>query len=97
MPNYSGAGWIVRTQKDRGLFYQNFTLALLESKNCVGFHWFKYQDNDPSNLKTDPSDRDANNGIVTLGYSLYSDLTEKMKELNTNVYQLIVFFDQRNK
>ncbi|QNA45974.1 agarase [Lacibacter sediminis] len=97
MPNYSGAGWIVRTQKDRGLFYQNFTLALLESKNCVGFHWFKYQDNDPSNLKTDPSNRDANKGIVTLGYSLYSDLTEKMKELNTNVYQLIDFFDQRNQ
>jgi hypothetical protein len=23
MPNQSGAGWIVRTQKDRGLFYQN--------------------------------------------------------------------------
>jgi hypothetical protein len=97
MPNYSGAGWIVRTQKDRGLFYQNFTLALLESKNCVGFHWFKYQDNDPSNLKTDPSNRDANKGIVALDYTLYSDLADKMKALNTNVYQLIDFFDTRNK
>lgn len=97
MPNYSGAGWIVRTQKDRGLFYQNFTLALLESKNCVGFHWFKYQDNDPSNLKTDPSNRDANKGIVTLGYKVYNDLTDKMKELNFNVYELIDFFDQRKK
>jgi hypothetical protein len=97
MPNYSGAGWIVRTQKDRGLFYQNFTLALLESKNCVGFHWFKYQDNDPSNLKTDPSNRDANKGIVALDYKLYNGLTEKMKELNDNVYQLIDFFDARKK
>jgi hypothetical protein len=97
MPNFSGAGWIVRTQKDRGLFYQNFTLALLESKNCVGFHWFKYQDNDPTNLKTDPSNRDANKGIVTLGYSLYTDMTDKMKELNKNVYSLIDFFDKRNK
>ncbi|GAB2816352.1 hypothetical protein GCM10027043_15960 [Ferruginibacter profundus] len=97
MPNYSGAGWIVRTQKDRGLFYQNFALALLESKNCVGFHWFKYQDNDPTNLKTDPSNRDANKGIVTLGYKVYSDLTDKMKELNANVYQLVDFFDQRKK
>lgn len=97
MPNYSGAGWIVHTQKDRGLFYQNFTLALLESKNCVGFHWFKYQDNDPSNLKTDPSNRDANKGIVTLGYDVYKDLANKMKELNTNVYQLIDFFDNRSK
>jgi hypothetical protein len=97
MPNYSGAGWIVRTQKDRGLFYQNFTLALLESKNCVGFHWFKYQDNDPSNLKTDPSNRDANKGIVKLDYTVYKDLADKMKELNKNVYSLIDFFDLRNK
>jgi hypothetical protein len=97
MPNYSGAGWIVRTQKDRGLFYQNFTLALLESKNCVGFHWFKYQDNDPSNLKTDPSNRDANKGIVKLDYTVYKDLADKMKELNKNVYSLIDFFDSRNK
>lgn len=97
MPNYSGAGWIVRTQKDRGLFYQHFTLALLESKNCVGFHWFKYQDNDPSNLKTDPSNRDANKGIVALDYKTYDELTNRMKELNTNVYSIIDFFDQRNK
>lgn len=97
MPNYSGAGWIVRTQKDRGLFYQHFTLALLESKNCVGFHWFKYQDNDPSNLKTDPSNRDANKGIVALDYKPYSELTNRMKELNSNVYSIIDFFDTRNK
>ena len=97
MPNYSGAGWIVRTQKDRGLFYQNFALALLESKNCVGFHWFKYQDNDPTNLKTDPSNRDANKGIVTLGYKEYTYLTEKMEELNEQVYSIIDFFDKRNK
>lgn len=95
MPNYSGAGWIVRTQKDRGLFYQNFALALLESGNCVGFHWFKYQDNDPSNLKTDPSNRDANKGIVRLDYTIYKDLTDKMQELNTQVYSLIDFFDHR--
>lgn len=97
MPNYSGAGWIVRTQKDRGLFYQNFALALLESGNCVGFHWFKYQDNDPTNMKTDPSNRDANKGIVTLGYAPYRDLVSRMKELNDNVYTLIDFFDNRKK
>ncbi|WP_207495154.1 hypothetical protein [Aridibaculum aurantiacum] len=97
MPNYSGAGWIVRTQKDRGLFYQNFALALLESKNCVGFHWFKYQDNDPTNTKVDPSNTDSNKGIVTLGYKEYTGMTDKMKELNTNVYSLIDFFDKRNK
>jgi len=65
MPNQSGAGWIVRTQRDRGLFYQNFNLALLESKNCVGWHYFKYQDNDPAAVGVDPSNIDANKGIVT--------------------------------
>jgi len=35
-PNTSGAGWNVPTQRDRGWFYQNFTLALLESKNGKG-------------------------------------------------------------
>jgi hypothetical protein len=30
MPNQSGAGWIVRTHRDRGVFYQNYHLSLLE-------------------------------------------------------------------
>ncbi len=27
LANKGGAGWIVKTQRDRGLFYQNFTLS----------------------------------------------------------------------
>ncbi|HEY4061043.1 MAG TPA: sialate O-acetylesterase [Puia sp.] len=96
MTNYSGAGWIVHTQNDRGLFYQNFTLALLESKNCVGFQWFKYQDNDPTNTKADPSNTDANKGIVNTKYELYQPLVGKMRALNRHVYSLIDFFDKRD-
>ena len=95
MPNYSGAGWIVKTQNDRGLFYQGFTLALLESGNCVGFHWFKYQDNDPADTHADPSNTDANKGVVNNEYKVYEPLVSKMAELNTNVYPLIDFFDKR--
>jgi hypothetical protein len=95
LPNYAGAGWIVKTQNDRGLFYQNFMLALLESGNCVGAHWFKYQDNDPENKKVDPSNYDSNKGIVATDYQLYSPLMDKMKELNTNLYSLSDFFDKR--
>jgi len=97
MANYSGAGWLVHTQNDRGLFYQNFTLALLESKVCVGFHWFKYQDNDPENKNVDPSNTDANKGIVNTSYEVYEPLLSKMKEINTHVYSLIDFFDKRSK
>jgi len=95
MPNYSGAGWRVRTQEDRGDFYQHFALGLLESRSCVGFHWFKYQDNDPTDKSVDPSNTDANKGIVTWGYELYAPLLNKMKELNMQVYQLADFFDNR--
>ena len=51
LPNTTGAGWLVRTQRDRGEFYQHFTLALLESRDCVGWQWLTYIDNDPENKK----------------------------------------------
>ena len=97
MTNYSGAGWIVKTQEDRGKFYQNFALALLESGNCVGFQWFKYQDNDPTNTKADPSNTDANKGIVNTEYQLYQPLVLRMRNLNRNVYSLVDFFDKRDQ
>jgi hypothetical protein len=95
MPNQSGAGWIVKTQRDRGLFYQNYNLALLESGNCVGWHYFKYQDNDPTATGVDPSNVDANKGIVNNYYELWTPMVELMKELNISVYSLIDYFDRK--
>jgi len=97
MGNTSGAGWIVRTQKDRGRFYQNYNLALLESKNCVGWHYFKYQDNDPTAKGVDPSNLDANKGVVSNEYVIWKPMVEKMKEINSNVYNLIEYFDTNEK
>jgi len=77
-----------------GWFYQNFTLALLESKNCIGWHWFKYLDNDPDDLTTDPSNRDSNKGIVNLRYEPYAELMAAMKSLNANIYALADYFDR---
>lgn len=94
LPNNTGAGWLVRTQKERGLFYQNFCLELLKSPHCVGWQWFKYQDNDPENLNTDPSNRDSNKGIVNAIYEPYDDLLGQMKELNQQAYHLIRYFDR---
>jgi hypothetical protein len=93
LANWSGAGWIVPTQQDRGLFYQHYTLGLLESKVCVGWHWFKYMDNDPSDLTTDPSNRDSNKGIMTIRYRQYDPLLERMRELNQQAYSIIEHFD----
>ncbi|MCX5682896.1 MAG: hypothetical protein NT049_04340, partial [Planctomycetota bacterium] len=88
LKNSTGAGWIVPTQNDRGLFYVNYTLALLESKTVVGWHWFKYMDNDPEDLSTDPSNRDSNKGIVTINCEPYAALMQHMSRLNRNVYAL---------
>ncbi len=93
MSNKSGAGWIVKTQKERGLFYQNFNLALLESKNCVGWHYFKYQDNDPTAKGVDPSNVDSNKGVVNNEYEVWEPMMVKMNELNNQVYTIIDYFD----
>jgi hypothetical protein len=89
--NVSGAGWTVKTQADRGKFYQNFTLALLKHPGCVGWHWFKYMDNDPTNLRTDPSNRDSNKGFVSNTYEPWTPLVERMTRINRQVYPLREF------
>lgn len=94
MPNVGGAGWLVKSQRDRGAFYQNFALGLLESKVCVGWHWFKYIDNDPDDKKVDPSNRDSNKGIVNNRYEPYVPLLDAMKQLNDRTYSLVEFFDK---
>jgi hypothetical protein len=93
LANTGGAGWIVKTQADRGMFYQNFTLALLQSKVCVGWDWFKYADNDPTDTTADPSNLDANKGIVNTHYQPYRPLLEAMKQINDRAYCLAAFFD----
>jgi hypothetical protein len=92
--NTSGAGWIVRTQKERGYAYQHFTLALLESKYCVGWHWFKYMDNDPT-TSAEPSNIDGNKGMVRINYEPYIPMVELMKDLNLRVYNITDYFDKR--
>ena len=96
LPNEGGAGWKVETQKERGRFYQNYALKMLENKNCVGFHWFLYQDNDAStNQKTDP--HSSNKGIVNGNFELWTDLTDEATKINRQVYELIDYFDRRNQ
>ena len=95
MTNQSGAGFTVRTQDDRGKFYQNYALMLMECKSCVGFDWFQYWDNDPDNLNADASNRNANKGIYSNTAEEYTVLTGYMNELNNQKYTLINFFDAR--
>jgi hypothetical protein len=106
LDNTSGAGWVVKTQQDRGDFYQCYTLRLLECKNFVGWQWFQYIDNDPSpeviytvkngeKVWKDESSVDANKGIVDNSHRPYDELVEAMTEINKNVYRLIEHFDSK--
>jgi len=95
LTNTTGAGWNVPTQRDRGLFYQTFCLGLIESRACVGWHWFKYLDNDPADTKADPSNRDSNKGIVNVRYEPYEAMLKEMRELNVNVHAVAQWMDAR--
>lgn len=88
--NQSGAGYSVPTQNERAYAYQHFTLGLLEAPNCVGWHWFKYQDDDG----TDNSSKPANKGIYDNYYQPYPAMAFFAREVNFNAYNLIEYFDK---
>lgn len=95
LSNVAGAGWLVHKETDRGIFYENFGLSLLQARNCVGWQWFRYQDNDASEPGTDKPDMGSNKGIVDTKYQPYPTLLGAMKKLNQNVFGLINFFDKK--
>lgn len=90
LPNITGAGWLVRTQRDRAAHYQHFCLKLLTIPNAVGWHWFRYQDNDPLDPMSDPSNNDSNKGVIDNRYNPYLELTEGMRALNVIRYGLAI-------
>ena len=96
--NTHGAGFVVPTQTDKGYFYQNFCLRLLENKYCIGWLYFQYIDNNPLDADIHPAASNSNKGIITSDHEtdVYTDLTDRMAELNKNVYSLIEFFDGRS-
>ena len=94
LANTTGAGFTVHTQQDRGFAYQHFCLGLLQSKNCVGWHWFRYQDNDPTAKGADPSNLDSNKGLLNTDYQWYMPMIKFMKQLNENVYSLVDYYDK---
>jgi len=77
-----GAGFRVPTQRDRGLFYQNMCLSLLQHPGCIGWHWFKYGGDSQGSSR----------GLVSLGYEPHTEVLELMGELNRRVYPLADHF-----
>ena len=99
MNNNGGAGWVVATQKERGYFYQNFCLKLLQCKYNVGWFQFQFIDNDPTDPIGSPAAaQSANKGIVDWNqdFEIYSDFTDQLAKINKNTYALIEYFDGVN-
>lgn len=96
LANVKGAGWLVHTQQDRADFYQHFTLGLLESGTCVGWHWFKYHD-DPTESKNLDSAGGVNKGMFTQELQPHETLLNAARAVNQQAYPLTEFFDARNK
>ena len=67
--NQSNAGWIVKTQNDRAIHYENYVLLLLESGTCVGWSWYRMRDNDQTIYKDEVGNLyrayDYKNGAIT--------------------------------
>lgn len=75
--NSDGAGWGVATQNDRAIFFENWVLKLMTDPNCVGYHWFRYMDNNGSNK-----------GIFNESYVPYGPITASMTKVNQYKYAL---------
>lgn len=89
--NAEGAGWYVKDQAARGVYYENFVLRQLETDNCVGWYWFQYIDYVSSATKG------SNKGIVSTTHKEYTEVTSRMEGINKNVYGLIRYFESKNK
>lgn len=94
LPNTTGVGYTVPTQTDRGRYYQNYIIGALKNKSVVGWHWFRYMDNDPEDASATSSNIDANKGVVKVNMDRYTGILDQMKMLNNNVYPLCQFLDK---
>lgn len=78
--NATGAGWLVPTQEDRARFFENFTLALIQHSGCVGYHYFRYIDNN-----------DSNKGLLDENYQWWEPMKNSFYKIARDIYALREF------
>jgi len=78
LDNEDGAGWTVANQEDRAKHYENWVLRTMQDPNCVGLHWFRYNDNNGSNKGLLNEDKN----------SWYTALTNSFSQVNNVKYAL---------
>ncbi len=88
--NLDGGGWLVRTQRDRGAFYENFCLRLLETRCCAGWMHFEYCDSYGGQTA-------SNKGLVSVEYVPYTEFLGSLRLLHANLYALAGYYDDKVK
>ena len=79
LDNSGGAGLHVPSQGDRALYFENFVLRLMEQKNCIGYQWFRFQDDA------------SNKGLLDAEENWYQPLKRSLTKINSNLYPLLDF------
>ena len=92
--NLGGAGILVPDQKTRGQYYQTFVMSCLSSSGCVGWHWHRYQDNDPQGGEVMASNRGENKGLVNSRFEAYDPCVAQMKQINLKMYGIAASYLQ---
>ncbi|MBM4286786.1 MAG: hypothetical protein FJ135_01330 [Deltaproteobacteria bacterium] len=83
LPNTLGQGFTLRTQRERGLWYERYVARLLSSPQIVGFTWYKDVDDQPANRG-----ENCNYGLMTVREEPYAELVAKVREVNRRIYGL---------
>ena len=81
-----GGGWIVKGQQSRGQYYQNFVRKLISYDHCIGWQWFQMTDDYSETYGWN------NKGVVNPAYEPYYGLTDMMRQLHWNIYQIMDYY-----
>ncbi|MDO7174022.1 DNRLRE domain-containing protein [Mariniflexile sp. AS56] len=79
LDNSGGAGYHVPTQVDRAAYFENFAINLLESKGCLSYQWFRFQDDA------------SNKGVINANGEWYSELKTSLIKISKDIYNFREF------
>ncbi len=84
LANSTGAGILVETQKDRADYYEHYALAMLETKACVGWTWYRFRDNDQGLYRQVGTD----NTLIML-YMIYGENARAKTFMNVETGEIL--------
>lgn len=83
LPNTKGASFPLLSQKQRAKYFARYYNFYAKTNYIIGYHWYCYMD-EPATGRFDGEN--SNFGLVNEKDEPWTELTDKMKELNLSVY-----------